>query len=260
MDKNAALPVDGKWRGNPATDSFLVITFKFMKYRHLFFDLDHTLWDFEANAKECFQELYTDKHLQGRGINDFEAFFSAYSAHNERLWSEYTKGLILQAELRWRRMWLALMDFGIEDEPLSKAMSVDFLERLPYKKNLFPYTIEILEYLKNKDYVLHLITNGFQEIQDRKLRNAELQDYFQEVITSEAAQSLKPSRTIFDYALNLSKARPDESIMIGDNQEADIQGAANAGLDTVFVNHIQAVPQVQSTYMIHHLQELEDIF
>ncbi|WP_353482305.1 hypothetical protein [Haliscomenobacter sp.] len=132
-----------------------------MKYRHLFFDLDHTLWDFEVNAKECFQELYMDKQLQSRGIDDFDAFFSAYSTHNERLWGEYTKGLILQAELRWRRMWLALMDFGVEDESLSKTMSVEFLERLPYKKNLFPHTIEILEYLKNKDYVLHLITNGF---------------------------------------------------------------------------------------------------
>lgn len=231
-----------------------------MKYRHLFFDLDHTLWDFETNAKECFQELYIDKGLQNRGIDDFEAFFSAYSTHNERLWSEYTKGLILQAELRWRRMWLALMDFGVEDEPLSKAMSVEFLERLPYKKNLFPYTIEILEYLKNKDYTLHLITNGFQEIQDQKLQSTDLQGYFQEVITSEAAQSLKPNRAIFEYALKQSKAHSDESIMIGDNQEADIQGAINAGLDTVFVNHIQVVPQVQATYMVHHLQELEGIF
>lgn len=236
------------------------LIFQSMKYRHLFFDLDHTLWDFEANAKECFQELYIDKQLQSRGIDDFEAFLSAYSVHNERLWSEYTKGLILQSELRWRRMWLALMDFGVEDEPLSKAMSIEFLERLPYKKNLFPYAIEILEYLKNKNYILHLITNGFQEIQDRKLQSADLQDYFQEVITSETAQSLKPNRAIFEYALNQSKARPDESIMIGDNQEADIQGAANAGLDTVFVNHINVVPQVQSTYIIYHLQELEDIF
>lgn len=231
-----------------------------MKYRHLFFDLDHTLWDFEANAKECFQELYIDKHLPSRGIDDFDAFFNAYSAHNERLWSEYTKGLILQAELRWRRMWLALMDFGVEDEPLSKAMSVEFLERLPDKKNLFPYTIEILEYLKGKNYVLHLITNGFEEIQDRKLQSAGLRGYFQEVITSEAAQSLKPNRAIFDYALKQSKAHPDESIMIGDNQEADIQGATHAGLDTVFVNHLQVVPEVQSTYMIQHLQELEQIF
>lgn len=231
-----------------------------MKYRHLFFDLDHTLWDFEVNAKECFQELYMDKQLQSRGIDDFDAFFSAYSTHNERLWGEYTKGLILQAELRWRRMWLALMDFGVEDESLSKTMSVEFLERLPYKKNLFPHTIEILEYLKNKDYVLHLITNGFQEIQDQKLQSAELQGYFLEVITSETAQSLKPNRAIFEYALKQSKARPGESIMIGDNQEADIQGATNAGMDTVFVNHIHAVPQVQSTFMIHHLQELEEIF
>lgn len=231
-----------------------------MKYRHLFFDLDHTLWDFESNAKECIQELYHLNELNNRGIADFDAFFSCYSRHNERLWDDYTKGLILQEELRWRRMWLALFDFNIEDETLSKQLSVAFLERLPSKKNLFPYTIEILEYLTNKGYILHLVTNGFNQVQHSKLENSNLRDYFKEVITSEASNSLKPNKAIFEYALLKSGAQVQESIMIGDNLDADIQGGINAGLDTVFVNHLNIQAHIQPTYTVYHLQELEAIF
>ncbi len=100
------------------------------KYKHLFFDLDHTIWDFEINAKETLYDLYKSNALYERGIADFEEFFSKYSFHNERLWDKYTKGLIKQDELRWKRMWLALLDFKIADEVLSKSLSVQFLEKL----------------------------------------------------------------------------------------------------------------------------------
>lgn len=231
-----------------------------MKYRHLFFDLDHTLWDFESNAKECIQELYHLNALENKGIADFEAFFNCYSRHNERLWGYYTKGTIKQEDLRWKRMWFALRDFEMEDEILAKSMSVAFLERLPFKKNLFPYTIEILEYLKGKGYILHLVTNGFEEVQHRKLQHSNLRSYFQEVITSEVSQCLKPHKGIFEYALQKSGAALAESIMIGDNLDADIQGGINAGLDTVFVNHLNITPHIQPTYTVYHLQELESIF
>ena len=232
-----------------------------MKYRHLFFDLDHTLWDFETNAKETMHEVYELNGLHARGIEDFDHFFERYSFHNERLWDRYTKGFIKQEELRWKRMWFALLDFKIGDEPLSKLMAGHFLERLPYKKNLFPYTIEILEYLTGKGYILHLVTNGFESIQHSKLESSNLRSYFAEIITSEASNSLKPNKEIFEYALSKSGALAHESIMIGDNLDADIQGGMNAGLDTVFVNHlnIQILP-VKPTYVIHHLRELEEIF
>src|ERR1700755_1945240 len=145
-----------------------------MKYRHLFFDLDHTLWDFEANAKETIKEVYDLNGLHARGIKDFDHFFNRYSHHNERLWDRYTKGFIKQDELRWKRVWLTLLDFKIADETLAKAMAIDFLKQLPNRKNLFPYTIEILEYLKQKNYVLHLITNGFENIQHSKLKYSNL--------------------------------------------------------------------------------------
>jgi putative hydrolase of the HAD superfamily len=230
-----------------------------MAYKDLFFDLDHTLWDFETNSKETIQELYTTHRLAELGIVDFDGFYATYSAHNHRLWDRYTKGFIKQEELRWKRVYLSLLDFKVANEALAKEMSQAYLEILPNKKHLFPYTIEILDYLKQKDYKMHLITNGFESVQFKKIQNSGLQDYFIEVITSEASNSLKPHKDIFEYALKNAKASVAESIMIGDNESADIQGGINMGMDTVFVNHIQAIPTIPATYTITHLKELETI-
>src|SRR5687767_1576945 len=154
-----------------------------MKYRHLFFDLDHTLWDFEANARVTLLELYQKMSLEQRGINDFDLFHKNYLAHNEKLWERYRNGFIKQEELRFKRMWLSLLDFQVADEELTKKMSVQFLELLPSHNILFPYAKEILHYLKDKEYLLHLITNGFETTQHRKLANSGLQEYFIEIIT-----------------------------------------------------------------------------
>jgi len=231
-----------------------------MAYKDLFFDLDHTLWDFETNSKECIQELYNRYELAELGILDFDGFYSTYSAHNHRLWDRYSKGFIKQEELRWKRVYLSLLDFKVANEKLSKEISNAYLEILPDKTNLFPYTIEILDYLKNKDYRMHLITNGFESVQFKKINNSGLAAYFIEVITSEASNSLKPHKDIFEYALKNANASVSESIMIGDNESADIQGGINIGMDTIFVNHIQAIPTVPATYTITHLKELETIF
>ena len=231
-----------------------------MPYKDLFFDLDHTIWDFELNSKETLWDLHQKYQLEAKGIDNFDVFYSNYSVHNHRLWDRYTKGYIKQEELRWKRIYLSLLDYKIADEALSKEMSVDYLDILPNKKNLFPYTIEILDYLKNKDYKMHLITNGFESVQFKKIKNSNLADYFTEVITSEASNSLKPNKEIFDYALKASNAKLESSIMIGDNEAADIQGAINAGMDSIFVNHLQIQPTVPATHTITHLKELENIF
>jgi len=230
-----------------------------MAYKDLFFDLDHTLWDFETNSKECIQELYKRYELENLGILDFDGFYSTYSAHNHRLWDRYSKGFIKQEELRWKRVYLSLLDFKVANEKLSKEISNAYLEILPDKTHLFPYTIEVLDYLKKKDYRMHLITNGFESVQFKKINNSGLADYFIEVITSEASNSLKPHKDIFEYALKNANASVSESIMIGDNESADIQGGINIGMDTIFVNHIQAIPTVPATYTITHLKELENI-
>ena len=138
-------------------------------------------------------------------------------------------------------------------------MSAQFLEILPTKKKVFEYTFEILDYLTEKKYSIHLITNGFEKTQWSKLNNSNLSKYFTHVITSEVSNSLKPKKEIFEYALKKTGGKIRESIMIGDNQNADILGAQNAGMDTIFVNHINVDCKVKPTHIIHHLKELESI-
>ena len=231
-----------------------------MKYKHLFFDLDHTLWDFEANAYATLATLYEDLQLKERGIDDFGLFYKNYLAHNEKLWEHYRKGQIRQDELRVKRMKLALLDFKIADEDLSQKMNVLFLDLLPTRNLLFPYTKEILHYLADKNYELHLITNGFETVQHSKLKYSGLDVFFKEVITSEGSNSIKPNKEIFEYAFKKTNAKLSTSIMIGDTIEVDIQGAINAGIDQVFVNHTGITPALHATYTVTTLKELEDIF
>ncbi|MEO8412025.1 MAG: YjjG family noncanonical pyrimidine nucleotidase [Ginsengibacter sp.] len=230
-----------------------------LKYRHLFFDLDHTLWDFDANAKESLYELYNLFQLEKKFIYPFEGFYTTYLKHNAVLWDRFEKGYISSAELKWKRMWRSLVDFGIGDEELAKEMSAKFLEILPTKKKVFAYTFEILDYLTEKEYSIHLITNGFEKTQWSKLNNSKLAKYFTHVITSEVSNSMKPQKEIFEYAVKKTRGNIDECIMIGDNPNADIQGAINAGMDTIFVNHIKANSKVTPTHTIYHLKELEAI-
>jgi putative hydrolase of the HAD superfamily len=231
-----------------------------MKYKHLFFDLDHTLWDFEANSKLTLQELYDTFDLQSKGVNDFDLFHKNYLVHNDKLWERYRNGYIKVDELRWKRMWLTLIDFKIGDETLAREMGIKFLDLLPTRKLLFPYAIEILDYLSEKKYQLHLMTNGFEQTQHSKLKNSGIDKYFNEVITSESSNSLKPHKEIFEYALEKTGASKEESIMIGDSIEVDIQGAINAGIDQVYVNHINAETKINPTYTVYSLKELERIF
>lgn len=231
-----------------------------MKYKHLFFDLDHTLWDFDANAKETLVEVYALFQLENKGVIPFEDFYKLYKIHNEILWDRFHKGFITGEELKWKRMWRTLLEFKIADEELAKEMSTKFLEILPTKKLLFPHTTEVLDYLKEKNYDLHLITNGFEKTQHTKLNNSGLNIYFQQVVTSEGSNSVKPQKEIFHYAMNKAGAELHHSIMLGDNLEADIQGAINVGMDNIFVNHIHVSTTMKPTYTVTNLKELKNIF
>ena len=231
-----------------------------MKYKDLFFDLDHTIWDFELNSKETLLDLHHKYQLEAKGITHFDEFYSKYSEHNHRLWDRYTKGFIKQDELRLKRIYLSLLDYKIADEQLSKEMSHDYLDILPDKTNLFPYTHEILEYLQNKGYKMHLITNGFEKTQYQKIKNSGIDRFFTHMVTSEQAGIMKPHAAIFEYALNLTKSTAEKCIMIGDTLEVDILGAKNMGMDTVYFN--PAKPhndKVIPTYVIESLYELKTI-
>lgn len=231
-----------------------------MKYRHIFFDLDHTLWDFDTNAKETLADVYALFSLEEKGVQPFETFYARYLYHNEILWNRYHKGFITADDLKWKRMWRTLLDFKIGSEDLAREISARFLEILPKKQHLFAHTHEILSYLRAKGYQLHLITNGFEKTQWNKLSNSKLDPYFTHVITSEASNSVKPQKEIFELALARAGAALHESIMIGDNTDADIQGAINVGMDCIFVNHINTTTDKKPTFTITHLKELESIF
>ena len=230
-----------------------------MKYRHLFFDLDHTLWDFDTNSRHTLQELYHTLELEQKGVNDFDLFIKNYLAHNEKLWERYRNGYIKVDELRVKRMWHTLLDFRIGDEALAQQMSVHFLDKLPTRTAVFPHTFETLNYLRDKGYRMHLITNGFEKTQHSKLKHSGLAEYFEEVITSEGSNSLKPKKEIFDYAMNKVSCCTDDCIMIGDSVEVDIQGAMNAGMDQIFVNHLCIDCDITPTYIVRSLKELQDI-
>jgi putative hydrolase of the HAD superfamily len=232
-----------------------------MRYTHLFFDLDHTLWDFDTNCRDTLEELYQTLSLKERGVDDFARFHRNYLAHNEKLWERYRHGYMKLEELKWKRMWLALLDFKIGDEKLAREMGAHFHKLLPSCRRLFPHTVEILEYLKGKGYRLHIITNGTETVQFNKLRSAGIAPFFTEVITSEGSNSMKPKKEIFDFAFYKTKARNSDSIILGDNLEVDILGGINAGMDQVHVNHIkEKAATIRATYTVYSLEELKTIF
>ena len=230
-----------------------------MKYKHLFFDLDHTLWDFETNEQETLLELYHSHALESRGVPSFAEFSVSYVGHNERLWDRFRKGFITRKDLRDKRFRLALLDFRIGDELLTQKISEQFLEILPYKKTLFPETRETLEYLAAKGYPMHLITNGFEETQLLKMKNSGIDHFFTHIVTSEVAGSLKPYREIFDYAITKANTSATESIMIGDALELDIKGAHGVGMDQVYFNPAKPPLDFTPTYVIGELKELRGI-
>ena len=227
-------------------------------YRHLFFDLDHTLWDFEENSARAWRQLYDEYHLAERGLPDFDAFLATYNVHNDRLWERFRNGQLKREELRWKRVWLTLLDFKLLDSALTHELSTAYLEILPAQHLLMPYAREILDHCRER-YTMHLITNGFEATQRQKLQYSGIGHYFNEIITSEKSSSMKPHPEIFDYALRTTGALLEESLMIGDALEIDIVGAMNAGWDQVYYNPERKPHSRKPTYEIAHFEELKGI-
>jgi putative hydrolase of the HAD superfamily len=230
-----------------------------MRYKHIFFDLDHTLWDFEANATATLQELFAEYALDKKGIPSFEKFYASYSVINEKLWDRFRKGYINRNDLRTKRFSMTFLDFKLCDDKLCESLGARFIEVLPTKTALFPHATEVLDYLRDKNYPIHRITNGFEETQRRKMKHSGINDYFTHVITSESAGSLKPHREIFDYAMKLSNCSASECIMIGDTLDVDILGAQQAGIDQVYFAPDKQPEGIQPTYTIKSLHELKEI-
>lgn len=227
-------------------------------YRHLFFDLDHTLWDFETNAHETLEQLFADYDLARHGLFTFGEFNARYSEVNHALWRLYQSNKVTQKQLREIRFVRTLTKLGLAKADVPADISARFTEILPRKAAVFPHTHEVLTYLKDKGYVLHLITNGFEDVQHIKLTSSNLTAYFNEVITSEHSGFLKPDPRMFAHALARTGATAAESLMIGDNLECDVLGAYNAGIDQVYFNPDKRRHFAQTTYEISSLAELRD--
>jgi len=226
--------------------------------KHVFFDLDRTLWDFESNSEATLKELYVEFDLaQKLNISDNE-FIKEYKRINEIFWEDYRNGTIEKEYLRYGRFETALKFFGHDDRKLASEIGELYISRSPRKTGLIDGSIEILEYLKPK-YQLHIITNGFEEVQHIKMESSGLSTYFKNIITSESARAKKPSRIIFQRAEELTGAVPANSIMIGDHFEADVIGAIESNWKAVFFEPDKPKTVDEGFIHIHHLTELAEI-
>lgn len=229
-----------------------------MKYKHIFIDLDRTLYDFDLSTRETFLELFDKFELYKRGVSPFESFFELYLKNNVVLWEKYRNGEITKRFLNVHRFHITLREFGIDDRAFAGRFASDYKHLSPRKKALFPNVIEVLEYLYKK-YTLHIITNGFEEVQEIKIKANELDKYFATITTSEEAGSKKPEKKIFEFALKKAGAHPNESLMIGDDLEVDIEGASAAGLDGLYCNFDNLPHNGKVTFEVKSFAEIKEI-
>ena len=226
-------------------------------YKNLYFDIDRTLWDLESNSRLTLSQLI-DKHLPELTPR-FSEILGIFYVINEKLWLQYRDGEIKKEVLQGERFGRAFNKMGIDAPLIAKKFGDDFMKEAPLKTGLFPHTIEVLEYLKNKGYRMFLLTNGFTNVQIIKIRESKLEPFFEKMITSENAGYQKPHKKIFEYALKTVNSKKIDSIMIGDDLDNDISGAKKFGMDTIFFNPDKATHNSHPTFEINCLSELKHI-
>lgn len=228
------------------------------KYQHLFFDWDHTLWDFETNSRLTLTEIFHGFDLMRFGITSLDEFLSVYQTINHMLWHEYGQKRIDKETLRDTRFERVLAHFGIIDKSIGNKINHQYLNESPKKTALMPNALETLNYLQTR-YQLHLITNGFVETQKTKIEGSGLAKHFTSITTSEKTGYLKPDVRVFEIALSEANAEKSNSIYIGDHFETDVIGSKNAGLDQIYFNPVGIAPLFKPTFEITDLIELKEI-
>jgi len=226
----------------------------FKQKKHLFFDLDHTLWDYEANSAETLTELWRKHSIVDHGV-DLEGFLGKFSEINEKLWDDFHGGVISKEVIRKERFPSIYKALNINDSSGAEIMQVEYISVCPTKPHLVDGVAELLENLRGK-YELHIITNGFDEIQGTKLKSGGINQYFNHIISSGLVGFRKPEKKIFEHALELANATAANSLMIGDNPISDILGAYNAGIDQVFYNPNGLKCPVTPTLEIKSMRDL----
>jgi putative hydrolase of the HAD superfamily len=222
---------------------------------HLFFDLDNTLWDFDTNSRHVLSELFVSFQLEEKLKTDFSSFHDFYVKKNDELWHLYYFNKIQKSELRYKRFYDSFLNFGLDDVNFSKTISEEYVRISPYSKILKPGCEETLDALSKK-YQLHIITNGFKEVQNIKIDNCGLRKYFSEIIISEEHQLTKPQVEIFRLAEKKAGTSPEKCVMIGDNWISDIEGALGAGWRAIYLKGATPVPDCSGVDQIQHLSEI----
>lgn len=227
-------------------------------YKNLFFDLDDTLWAFSENARDTFEEMYL-KHGYDRHFHSFAHFYALYQHRNQELWEEYGAGKITKEELNRQRFLYPLEAVGAGNAAVAEAFAADFFAVIPTKSKLMPHAAQVLEYLAPR-YNLYILSNGFQELQCRKMRSSGIDRFFKQVILSDDIGVLKPHPAIFHFALSATQSQLRHSLMIGDSWANDITGAHGVGMHQVFYSPGRQDPlPFRPTHQIADLRELMQI-
>lgn len=224
--------------------------------RHIFFDLDNTLWDHRKNAELTLNDLFARKGIQETHNILFEEFHNKYDKVNEDLWVKIRDGLIDKDFLRKHRFYDTFLHFGVDDEPLAAYFEKHFLDEIINFNELLDGTFEILEYLKQKGYLLHVVSNGFHEVTHRKVEMSGLGKFFETIVSADDAKAMKPDERVFRYALELANAEKDESIFVGDDWVADVKGAQNFGMDVIFFDVLQENRTEEGLKTVQFLKDL----
>lgn len=224
-------------------------------YKHIFFDLDHTIWDFDRNAEETLMELFHRYNLPALGLSSPQNFIQTYTENNHFLWAEYHMGKITKETLRSERFSKTFIQLGVEPEKVPHQFEEDYVRISPTKTNLFEGAEKVLVYLQKK-YSLHIISNGFKETTLTKMHLSGLNPYFKNVVISEDVGVNKPDKAVFEYALQKAGAIKAESIMVGDSLEADIRGAQDFGMRAIYFNPLNREKPEDVAWQITHLEEL----
>ena len=229
-----------------------------MKISDVFLDLDRTLWDFDLNARKTLIDIFEKYCLYSIGISSVDDFIKSYTLQNEKLWSLYREDKISKELLRSERFNLTFLDFKIINNELAVEVGEEYINQCPLQTSLFPYTVEVLNYLNNK-YNLHIITNGFEEVQHIKLKASKLTSFFNNIITSEMVKVKKPNPIIFQYALDQANVNASNSIMIGDDLPVDILGAKAIGMSQIYFNPKKEPHHEEIDYEVSCLNEIKNI-
>lgn len=230
-----------------------------MEYRSIFIDLDDTLWAFTENARDTFEEMYHQYRFE-RYFQSFDHFMKLYTPKNLELWELYGRHEISKDELNARRFSYPLLQVGVDDPALVKAYSDGFFAAIPYKRKLMPHAMEALEYLSGK-YRLYILSNGFRELQEQKMRSAGILRYFRKIVLSEDIGAHKPFPAIFNFAMSATQSEFRTSLMIGDNWKNDVAGARDVGMGQGYYcpDAEPSVLDFQPTFLLRDWKEIKKV-